>query len=112
MDSYQPIFDAVRSRISGGDVGQVMENVLRESFGMAYHIMQGVANEYASAAIEQQRPSAIFRPVLSIDGSQWCALYGADLINGVAGFGDSPDKAMRDFDAQWLKPLAAQGDKP
>ncbi|WP_440110239.1 hypothetical protein [Acidovorax sp. BL-A-41-H1] len=112
MDSYQPIFDAVRSRISGGDVGQAIENVLRESFGMAHHVMQGVANEYASAAIEQQRPSAIFRPVLSIDGNQWCALYGDDLQNGVAGFGDNPDKAMRDFDAQWLKPLAAQGDKP
>lgn len=112
MDSYQPIFDAVRSRISGGDVGQAMESALRECFGSAHHVMQGVANEYASAAIEQQRPSAIFRPALSIDGNQWCALYGDDLQNGVAGFGDSPDKAMRDFDAQWLKPLAAQGDKP
>lgn len=51
------------------------------------------------------RPSAVYRPTLSIDGNQYCALYGADLQSGVAGFGDTPDAAMADFDKNWRTPL-------
>ena len=50
-------------------------------------------------------PSAIWKPKLSIDGNQWCALYGGDLQNGVAGFGNSPAEAMNDFDRAWYAPL-------
>lgn len=110
-DSYQAIFDAVRSRINGGNVSDAIESVLRESFGMANDIMRGVAHEYSCAAYEQQRPSAIFRPALSMDGNQWCALYGPDLQNGVAGFGDSPSLAMLNFDKQWNSSCAAQEGK-
>lgn len=105
MDSYQPIYDAVRSRISGGDVGQVMETALREAFGMASHHMACVAQEFTSVAYEQQRPSVLYRPNLSRDGNQWCALYGDDIQVGVAGFGDSPSKAMYDFDKNWSKTI-------
>jgi hypothetical protein len=51
------------------------------------------------------RPSAVFRPALSIDGNQYCALFGADLHSGVAGFGDTPEAAMADFDKNWRTPL-------
>lgn len=51
------------------------------------------------------RPSTVFKPALSVDGNQWCALYGTDLQSGVAGFGDTPEKAMQDFDNNWNKPL-------
>lgn len=108
-DSYQAIFDAVRSRIYGGDVSAAMESVLRECFGMAHHLMQCVAQEYESAAHEQQRPCVLFKPALYIDGDQWCALYGADLQMGVAGFGDTPALAMQDFDKSWKSPLHAAG---
>ena len=47
------------------------------------------------------RPSVIFRPVISLDGDAWCALLGANLMEGVAGFGDTPDKAMYAFDSAW-----------
>lgn len=53
------------------------------------------------AAEESVRPSVIFRPALAPDGNQWCALYGANLMEGIAGFGDTPDAAMRDFDKQF-----------
>ena len=53
------------------------------------------------AAEESVRPSVIFRPALDPDGSQWCALYGENLMEGIAGFGDTPDAAMRDFDKQF-----------
>jgi hypothetical protein len=54
---------------------------------------------------EWRRPSVLFRPRLSIDGNQWMALYGENLQDGVAGFGDSPELAMFDFDFQWHKRL-------
>jgi len=54
-----------------------------------------------------ERPSAVFRPALSIDGDQWCALYGANLQDGVAGFGRSPADAMRAFDTAWSAKLPA-----
>jgi hypothetical protein len=40
----------------------------------------------------------VLRPKLFPDGNQWCALYGENLQEGVAGFGDTPAEAMLDFD--------------
>lgn len=70
------------------------------------------AAEMAKAAIDDaaqaaSRPSVLYRPSLSIDGNQWCALYGENLQDGVAGFGSSPANAMADFDRNWW---AALGD--
>lgn len=48
-----------------------------------------------------EKPSAIYRPELSMDGNQWCALYGKNLHHGIAGFGDTPELAMEDFDKNW-----------
>lgn len=64
------------------------------------------AAQMASVAAQETaaqwgRPSVIYRPALSIDGNKWCALYGANLQDGVAGFGDSPADAMGDFDRAW-----------
>lgn len=50
-------------------------------------------------------PSAIYRPTLTLDGSQWRALYGDNIQEGVAGFGASPREAMHDFNANWDKRL-------
>lgn len=55
------------------------------------------------AATEYGRPSVVFRPKLFLDGGQYCALYGDDLQNGCAGFGETPAAAMLDFDVQWFK---------
>ena len=53
------------------------------------------------AAGQYERPCVLFRPKLTIDGDMWCALYGEDLQEGVAGFGKSPADAMWDFDRNW-----------
>ena len=55
---------------------------------------------------EQERPSVLFRPKLMLDGNQYMALYGEDLMNGIGGFGDTADLAMRDFDKQWIESRA------
>ena len=57
---------------------------------------------WQEAAWERQRPSVLFSPTLTRDGNQWCALYGENLMEGVAGFGDTPAKAMWEFDAAWM----------
>jgi hypothetical protein len=62
-------------------------------------------NQMYANACDQSAPSLALKPRLFIDGNQWCALYGDNLQDGVAGFGSSPDKAMRDFDLEWHKSL-------
>lgn len=107
MSDYQAIYDAVRSRISGGNVGEAVADVARQCFDTSTHA-HGVAQaifaaveDVGIAARQHARPSAVYRPALSLDGNAWCALYGDNLQIGIAGFGDSPDEAMRAFDAAW-----------
>ena len=107
MDNYQAIYDAVRSRIYGGDIGSAVENVIREQNIAHYASMAMECVREASA--EYCRPSVLFKPKLNIDGNQWCALYGDNIQDGVTGFGDSPEKAMWDFDRQWQTKLQKQG---
>lgn len=102
-DSYQAIYDAVRSRISGGNIGDAVSDALRNAFSGVDHHLQCITQDFCIAAAEQQRPSVLFRPVLSQDGDMFCALYGGDLVNGCAGFGDTPAKAMAEFDVEWFK---------
>jgi hypothetical protein len=47
---------------------------------------------------EFTRPCVLFKPVLSRDGNQWCALLGDNLQEGIAGFGNTPYLAMYAFD--------------
>lgn len=102
MDSYQAIYDAaVRSRIYNVDIGRIVEDALRQA-DLSHHVSMA-ARAWADAASEQLRPSVVFRPTLSRDGNAWCALFGANLHEGVAGFGASPAEAMYDFDNAWHK---------
>ncbi len=103
MDSYSAIYEAVRSRI-GNFNSQDLIDAISRNFDFSHHA-QIVAQEYQIAAYEQQRPSVLLKPKMSIDGNQWCALYGDNLQDGVAGFGDSPDKAMLDLDKNYRTDL-------
>ena len=57
---------------------------------------------WQEAAWEQMRPSVVFKPTLFRDGNMWCALFGENLQEGVAGFGPRPADAMWAFDTAWL----------
>ena len=67
--------------------------------------------DYDAAQAERERalrmntPSMMLLPKLTIDGDQWCALFGDSLRDGVVGFGDTPDEAYRDFDKAWFAKL-------
>lgn len=50
-------------------------------------------------------PHRVYRPVLSRDGNVYCALFGKDLMEGVAGFGASPAEAFAMFDRAWETPV-------
>lgn len=87
-----------------------MTQVLSEEWQR--HIASSVAHwaEMAKAVIEQaatayERPSVLYRPKVYIDGDSWCALYGENLQDGVAGFGSSPEDAIWDFDRNWRAKL-------
>ncbi len=64
-----------------------------------------LSQELFLAAQDKRRPCVLFYPKLFVDGDEWCALYGDDLQNGVAGFGKSPSLAMADFDEKWITEL-------
>lgn len=72
----------------------MIANSVCHSANMAQVTVQEVALRYAA-------PSVLYRPSLTRDGNQWCALYGANLMEGVCGFGDTPQAAMDAFDRAW-----------
>lgn len=99
IDSYQAVYDAIRSRFYG-DFAGVFERAVDRLFDMSN--ARVLLEQYITAAgYEHARPSAVFRPKLSPDGDKWCALYGDNLQDGVAGFGDTPEEAMAAFDKAW-----------
>ncbi len=100
-DTYQAVYDAVRSKLGHCDIaGAAAEAFSLQIQGLSFAI-EGIRYEIVSTISMYQEPSAIYRPVLSKDGDQWCALYGEDLQMGCAGFGDTPEKAMAAFDKAW-----------
>ena len=89
-------------------MSQVLDNEWQSLVANAIcHAAEMTKHSIASSFSQYERPSVLYRPSLYLDGSQWCALYGSDLQSGGCGFGDSPEKAMADFDADWCKTLPA-----
>lgn len=99
-DSYQAIYDAVRSRISNGDIGSVISEVARNAFDISY-VIPLAQEAIGSIGYEMTRPSVIYKPRLSRDGNAWIACYGDNLQEGCVGCGETPEKAMESFDKAW-----------
>ena len=95
-DSYQAIYDAVRSRIGGGNIGQEVADAARRAFDIGY-ILQHAQQEIYTVSDRMTRPSVLFRPELSRAGDRWKVWYGE-----VSGVGDTPREAMSDFDNNWM----------
>lgn len=47
---------------------------------------------------------ALLKPRIFIDGNMWCVLHGENLQDGIAGFGETPYRAVLDFSAAWHQP--------
>lgn len=104
-DSYQTVYDATRSKISNGDVGNAIERVMSEAnIGWHFEKVAAAAHVHFSEMFaESTRPSVLYRPTLGIDGNQFFFLYGSNLMEGCAGFGDTAALAALDFDNNWLQ---------
>ena len=62
-------------------------------------------------AAHPDSPSALRRPNLSFRDGLWIALLGPSVEEGIVGFGDSVEAALRAFDAQYnvrLRPPSAE----
>src|SRR6266850_6865495 len=74
---------------------------------------QHVADQALAAMQEMERycathpgsPAALRRPGLSIRGRTFVALLGPSIEEGIAGFGDSVQAALRAFDRQYSRSL-------
>lgn len=103
MSDYQAIYDAVRSRIP--NIGDSIERAAREAFDISWAVSR-VEESLKDCGYAYDRPSAIYRPRLFLDGNAYCALYGENLMDGCAGFGETADAAMWDFDKNWREQKA------
>lgn len=86
-DAYRAIYDAAFAQL---DISWQKEMIVQSITCMADTIQN-----------QQTRPSVLMRPRIFIDGNQWCCLYGDNIQDGVAGFGDTPEAAACDFDTSW-----------
>ena len=50
---------------------------------------------------QQYKRFAMLKPKVYKDGNKWCVLYGENIQDGVAGFGDTPHKAVIDWEVNW-----------
>ena len=66
--------------------------------GLMSNAISIVTDHFIDVAERQTAPSVIYKPKLTLDGNMYCALLGDCLHDGVAGFGETAEKAFLDFD--------------
>ena len=101
-DSYQAIYDAVRSRISGGNVGEIVADACRNAFDIS-HMKAMLQQDFSIAAQEMARPSVLFKPTISADGDMWCAMLGDNPVEGLCAYGKTVHEALQNFDTAFYK---------
>ena len=77
-------------------------------FNDEYHSRR--INEQSLLA-DQTRPCILLKPKITLDGNKYCVLYGNNLMEGISGWGESPHKAMIDFDRVYYKDKEPQTSK-
>ena len=48
---------------------------------------------------------SMLKPKIFMDGNMWCVMIGENPMEGIQGFGETPFKAMLDFNKSWHKSL-------
>ena len=76
-----------------------VESSQRQHFEVLEH------QEKMNAIVEAEEYNlfAMLKPKLYKDGDAWCCLYGEDIMIGIVGFGDTPYKAILDWNTMWHK---------
>jgi len=79
-----------------------MSNLTDKDSDMLANELINIARQQSCMMIDDTTaPHVLMRPKIYRDGDKWCALYGDDIIVGVAGFGKCPREACSNFDASW-----------
>jgi len=86
-------------RHTGRDGNQLEENMSENHTDF----LTTEINNQAAQERQEFNLFAMLKPSIQRDGNQWCVLYGKDLQEGIAGFGDSPHHAVLDFNHQWYQ---------
>src|SRR5260370_24604671 len=97
MSDYQAIYDAVRSRISGGNVGEIVAEACRQAFDISY-MRSALQQDFSIAAQEMARPCVLFKPTIQADGDMWTVLLGEDPQSCGFVTRATPAEAMAKFD--------------
>ncbi len=66
----------------------------RHEIDMDYHYVRAEYNLFA-----------MLKPKLYQDGNQWCVLLGENINDGISGFGDTPYKAILEFNKAFNTPM-------
>ena len=74
---------------------------------MDYETLTNQSKRNAAIESEEMNLVALLRPRVFLDGNKWCVLYGENIMDGVAGFGDSPILAVYDFNKAWRREVPA-----
>jgi hypothetical protein len=104
MSDYQAIYDAVRSRISGGNVGEIVADACRNAFDIS-HMKAMLQQDFSIAAAEMARPCVLFKPEIKLDRGVWEVVLGDIYASGI-----TPAQAMSNFDQVFYKGFC-KGDK-
>lgn len=70
-----------------------------------HEVLEHQARISGAVIKEEYTLFAMLKPKVSIDGNQYCVLYGENLQEGVCGFGDTIYKAIIDFNNSFTKEL-------
>ena len=65
-------------------------------------VMASVINE------AQYKLFSMLNPKLYKDGNQWCVLYGENIQDGICGFGETPFKAILEWNQNWHSKILKQ----
>jgi len=76
-------------------------NCEKETKNMEYEHSASMAQIFGETQYLLQRPHVRMRPRVFKDGDSWCCLYGENIMEGVVGFGPTPNDACMDFDKTW-----------
>lgn len=74
-----------------------------------YDTTAGEGRAVAAFKLQQAVRASYWAVILDLypipEGNQWMVLWGEDLMNGVAAFGDTPEQAIMNFDKAMAQPV-------
>lgn len=102
-DVYNATYQVMQNKIHNGDIGEAVQRAI-EGAGLSF-MMSQLHDAFRQAVYEYERPSIMLKPRLFREGNLWGCIHGGNPMEGVEGYGESPDLAYRDFDKNWNKKI-------